>query len=92
MEVKRTGNNVNIYDGERLLLHLDKNGDIFTAANDGVRISAKIEKLSDTTTKFSGISLKKMNSAGKMVKNTSQKWTRHYTSWLENVCREYGLI
>lgn len=92
MEVKRTGNNVNIYDGERLLLHLDKNGDIFTAANDGVRISAKIEKLSDTATKFSGVSLKKMNSAGKMVKNTSQKWTRHYTSWLENVCREYGLL
>lgn len=92
MEVKRSGNNVNIYDGERLLLHLDKNGDIFTAANDGVRISAKIEKLSDTATKFSGVSLKKMNSAGKMVKNTSQKWTRHYTSWLENVCREYGLL
>lgn len=92
MEVKRTGNNVNIYDGERLLLHLDKNGDIFTAVNCSVRISAKIEKLSDKATKFSGVSLKKMNSAGKMVKNTSQKWTRHYTSWLENVCREYGLL
>ena len=65
MEVKRTGNNVNIYDGETLLLHLDKNGDIFTAANDGVRISAKIEKLSDTETKFSDVSLKKMNSSGK---------------------------
>ena len=92
MEVKWTGNNVNIYDGERLLLHLDKNGDIFTAANDGARISAKIEKLSDTATKFTDVSLKKMNSSGKMVKNTSQKWTRHYTSWLENVCREYGLL
>lgn len=92
MEVKRTGNNVNIYDGERLLLHLDKNGDIFTAANDGVRISAKIEKLSDTETKFSDVSLKKMNSSGKMVKNTSQKWIRHYTAWLESVCHEYGLI
>lgn len=92
MEVKRTGNNVNIYDGERLLLHLDKNGDIFTAANDSVRISAKIEKLSDTATQFSGVSLKKMNSSGKMIKNTSQKWMRHYTTWLENVCREYGLL
>lgn len=92
MEVKRTGNNVNIYDGERLLLHLDKNGDIFTAANDGVRISAKIEKLSDTATKFSNVCLKKMNSSGKMVKNTSQKWIRHYTAWLESVCREYGLL
>lgn len=30
MKVKRTGNNVNIYDGERLILHLDKNGDTFT--------------------------------------------------------------
>ena len=92
MEVKRTGNNVNIYDGERLLLHLDKNRDMFTAVNGSVRISAKIEKLSDTATKFSGVSLKKMNSAGKMVKNTSQKWTRHYTAWLESVCHEYGLI
>ena len=92
MKVKRTRNNVNIYDGERLLLHLDKNGDIFTAANDGVRISAKIEKLSDTATKFSDVSLKKMNSSGKMVKNTSQKWIRHYTAWLESVCREYGLL
>lgn len=92
MEVKRTGNNVNIYDGERLLLHLDKNGDIFTAANDSVRISAKIEKLSDTATKFSDACLKKMNSSGKMVKNTSQKWIRHYTAWLESVCREYGLL
>ena len=92
MEVKRTGNNVNIYDGERLLLHLDKNGDTFTAANYSMRISAKIEKLSDTTTKFSGISLKKMNSAGKMVKNTSKKWIHHYTSWLFSVCREYGLL
>lgn len=92
MEVKRSGNNVNIYDGERLLLHLDKSGDTFTAVNDGVRISAKIEKLSDTTTKFSGISLKKMNSSGKMVKNTSKKWVLHYTAWLESVCREYGLL
>lgn len=92
MKVKRSGNNVNIYDGERLLLHLDKNGNIFTAVNDSVRISAKIEKISDTSTKFSDVSLKKMNSAGKMVKNTSKKWVRHYSSWLENVCREYGLI
>ena len=92
MEVKRTGNNVNIYDGERLLLHLDKNGDTFTAANDSMRISAKIEKMNDTETKFSDVSLKKVNSAGKMVKNTSQKWTRHYTAWLESVCREYGLL
>lgn len=92
MEVKRSGNNVNIYDGERLLLHLDKNGDTFTAVNDAVRISAKIEKLSDKATKFSDVSLKKMNSSGKMVKNTSQKWIHHYTSWLFSVCREYGLI
>ena len=92
MEIKRTGSNINIYDGKRLILHLDKNGDIFTAVNDSVRISAKIEKLSDTATKFSGVSLKKMNSAGKMVKNTSQKWMRHYTAWLESVCREYGLL
>ena len=49
MKVKRSGNNVNIYDGERLLLHLDKNGNIFTAVNDSVRISAKIEKISDTS-------------------------------------------
>lgn len=92
MKVKRSGNNVNIYDGERLLLHLDKNENIFTAVNDSVRISAKIEKMSDTATKFSDVSLKKMNSAGKMVKNTSQKWMRHYTAWLESVCREYGLL
>ena len=92
MEVKRTGNNVNIYDGERLILHLDKNGDIFTAANDSVRISAKIEKMSDTATKFSDVSLKKMNTSGKMVKNTSKKWIYHYTSWLFSVCREYDLI
>lgn len=92
MEVKRSGNNVNIYDGKRLLLHLDKNGDTFTAVNDGVRISAKIEKMSDTATKFSDVSLKRMNSTGKMVKNTSQKWIRHYTAWLESVCREYGLL
>ena len=92
MKVKRNGNNVNIYDGKRLILHIDKNGDIYTPINYSVRISAKIEKLSDTATKFSGVSLKKMNSAGKMVKNTSQKWMRHYTSWLENVCREYGLL
>lgn len=59
MEVKRNGNNVNIYDGERLILHLDKNSDTFTAVNDGVRISAKIEKMSDTATKFSEVSLKK---------------------------------
>ena len=75
-----------------MLLHLDKNGDIFTAANDSVRISAKIEKMSDTATKFSDISLKRMNSTGKMVKNTSQKWIQHYTAWLESVCHEYGLI
>ena len=92
MEVKRTGNNVNIYDGKRLILHLHKNGDIFTAINGSVKISAKIEKINDTSTKFSGVSLKKMNSSGKMVKNTSQKWTRHYTAWLENACREYGLL
>ena len=92
MEIKRTGRNVNIYDGKRLILHLDKNGDTFTAVNDSVRISAKIEKMSDTATKFSDVLLKKMNSAGKMVKNTSQKWMRHYTAWLESVCREYGLL
>lgn len=92
MEVKRTGNNVNIYDGKRLILHPHKNGDTFTAVNDAVRISAKIEKLSDTATKFSDVSLKKINSSGKMVKNTSQKWVRHYTAWLESVCREYGLL
>lgn len=92
MEVKRSGNNVNVYDGKRLLLHLDKNGDIFTATNDSVRISAKIEKISDAATKFSSVSLKKMNSSGKMAKNTSQKWIRHYTTWLESICREYGLI
>lgn len=92
MEIKRTGRNVNIYDGKRLILHLDKNGDTFTAVNDSVRISAKIEKISDTSTKFSCVSLKKINSSGKMVKNTSQKWARHYTAWLESVCREYGLL
>ena len=75
-----------------MLLHLDKHGDTFRAINDSVRISAKIEKISDTSTKFSGVSLKKMNSSGKMVKNTSQKWIRHYTAWLESVCREYGLL
>ena len=92
MEVKRTGNNVNIYDGERLLLHLDKNGDTFTAVNDGVRISAKIEKMSENTIKFSDVNLKRLNSSGKMVKNTSKKWIHHYTSWLFSVCREYGLL
>ena len=92
MEVKKTGNNVNIYDGGKLILHLDKNGDTFTAVNDGVRISAKIEKMSDTATKFSDVSLKRMNLTGKMVKNTSQKWIRHYTAWLESICREYGLL
>ena len=92
MEVRRTGNNVNIYDEKRLILHIDKNGDIYTATNDNVRISAKIEKLSENTTKFSEVNLKRMNSAGKMIKNTSRKWTQHYTAWLENVCREYGLM
>ena len=92
MEVKRNDNNVNIYDEKRLLLHLDKNGDIFTAVNDSVRISAKIEKITDTATKFTDVSLKKMNSSGEMVKNTSQKWVRHYTAWLESVCCEYGLL
>ena len=92
MEIKRNGNNVNIYDDKRLLLHLDKTGYIFTAVNDSVRISAKIEKISDTSTKFSCVSLKKINSSGKMVKNTSKKWVRLYTPWLESVCREYGLL
>lgn len=92
MEVKIIGNNVNIYDDGRIILHIDKNGDIYTAVNNNVRISAKIEKMSDTTTKFSDVSLKRMNSSGKMVKNTSLKWIQHYTAWLENVCREYGLL
>ena len=92
MEIKRTDSNVNIYDGKRLILHLDKNGDTFTAVNDAARISAKIEKLSENTTKFSEVNLKKMTSAGKMVQNTSKKWIHHYTSWLFIVFRESGLI
>ena len=92
MEIKKNGNNINIYDEEKLNLHIDRRDDIFTAINDSVKISAKIEKISDTTTKFSDVSLKRMNLSGKMLKNTSQKWTRHYTAWLESVCREYGLL
>ena len=92
MEIKKNGNNINIYDEEKLTLHIDRRDDIFTAINDSVKISAKIEKISDTTTKFSDVSLKRMNLSGKMLKNPSQKWTRHYTAWLESVCREYGLL
>lgn len=92
MEVKRNGNNVNVYDGKKLILHLDKNNGIYTAVNDHVRVSARIEKLDEKRTKFSEVSLKKMNSKGKMVKNTAQKWIREYTSWLEYICEQYGLI
>lgn len=92
MKVKRNKNNVNVYDGERLILHIDKNADIYTAVNESVRISAKLEKINENTTKFTEVNLRRMNSRGKMVKNTSKKWTRHYTAWLENICREYGLF
>lgn len=78
MEIKKNGNNVNIYDEKKLILHIDKQGDIYTAINDSVRILARIKKISDTETEFSNVSLKRINSSGKMVKNTSQKWTRHY--------------
>ncbi len=92
IEIKKKGNNVNIYHDGKLALHLDKNNGIYTAVNDYVRISARIEQIGESTTKFSNVSLKKMNSSGKMVKNTTQKWIRHYTLWLEYVCKEYGLI
>lgn len=92
MEIKKNGNNVNIYDGKKLILHIDKHNNIYTAINDSVRISAKIERISDTETKFSDVSLKRINSSGKMVKNASPKWTHHYTAWLENICHEYGLL
>ena len=92
MNVKRTGNNINVYDGEKLILHIDKNANIYTVVNESVRISAKMEKINENTTKFTDVNLKRMNSRRKMVKNTSKKWTRHYTAWLENICREYGLF
>lgn len=92
MEVKRNGNNVNVYDGNKLILHLDKNNGIYTAVNDYVKVSARIEKLDEKRTKFSEVSLKKMNSKGKMVKNTAKKWIRQYTSWLKYICEQYGLI
>lgn len=92
IETKRSKNNVNVYIDGRLDLHLDVNNGIYTAVNDHVRISAKIEYPGEDLVKFSNVSLRKMNSRGKMVKNTSQKWIKHYTSWLEYVCKEYGLL
>lgn len=92
LDVKRKGNIVNVYFDGKLSLHLEENNGIYTAINDHVRVSARIERISENTTKFSDASLRKMNSRGKMVKNTSQKWIRHYTAWLENVCKEYGLL
>lgn len=91
-EIKRSKNNVNVYIDGRLSLHLDANNGIYTAVNDHVRISAKIEYLGENMIKFSDVSLRKMNGRGKMVKNTSEKWIRHYTSWLEYVCKEYGIL
>ena len=92
MIIKKNGNNINIYDGKKLVLHLDRRGDVFRAITDHVRISAKIEKVNNTETKFFDVSLKKMNSSGKIVKNTSRKWMQYYTAWLENVCCKYGLL
>ena len=91
-EIKRSKNNVNVYVDGRLILHLDVNNGIYTAVNGYVRISAKIEYLGENTIKFSDVSLRKMNSRGKMVKNTSQKWVRHFTSWLEYICKKYDLL
>lgn len=68
IEVKRKGNNVNIYHDGKLALHLDKSNGIYTAVNDHVRVSARIERISENATKFSDVSLKKMNRSGKMTK------------------------
>ena len=45
MEIKKNGNNINIYDEEKLTLHIDRRDDIFTAINDSVKISFRFNSL-----------------------------------------------
>lgn len=91
MEVKRSGNVINIYNGKKLILHLSERNGIYTAVDNFSKISARIES-DGNFTRFSDISLKKMNSSGKMVKNTSKKWIGKYSEWLETICKQFGLL
>lgn len=91
MEVRRNGNVINIYNGKKLILHLSEKNGIYTAVDDFSKISARIES-DGNFTRFSDISLKKMNGGGKMVRNTSKKWIEKYSAWLETVCKQFGLL
>lgn len=94
MEIKRTVNEVKVYDDNgRQILYIKKIGnDMYKAINAEVTIEAELPARCDKTTVFSFVSLEKRNKRGIKKVNRSQKWETHYTKWLESICREYGLL